>query len=99
MEFRGLSKNHKIKIYCFEPIPNIFSVPQKNELTNNPDFKVFENALEIEKKKKEFTYFPNSPALSTANLHMEKRSNMLINAVKGSLKMHQKFWAKLFHHF
>ena len=50
-------KFNKIKIYCFEPIPNIFSVLQKNcKLTKNPDFKVFENGLGDSKEKKEFTY-------------------------------------------
>ena len=46
------------------------------------------------KEKKEFTYFPNSPALSTANPDTWKKDpNMLINAVKGSLKnAPKKFW-------
>ncbi|MBH75800.1 MAG: hypothetical protein CMP68_01365 [Flavobacteriales bacterium] len=88
-------KFNKIKIYSFEPIPNIFSVLKKNcKLTNNPDFKVFENGLGDKKEKKEFTYFPNSPALSTANPDAwEKDPKMLIDAVKGSLKnAPKKFW-------
>jgi len=88
-------KFNKIKIYSFEPIPNIFSVLKKNcKLTNNPDFKVFENGLGDKKEKKEFTYFPNSPALSTAQPDAWKKDpKMLINAVKGSLKnAPKKFW-------
>jgi len=91
-----LSKKFKnIKIHCFEPIPNIFNVLKKNsELSQNPFFKVYENGLGEKPEKKEFTYFPNSPALSTAQPEVWKEEpETLIKAVKGSIKhAPKKFW-------
>jgi len=92
-------KYNKIKVHSFEPIPNIFKVLEKNrELSKNPFFKVYENGLGEKKEEKEFTYFPNSPALSTAEPEVwKKEKKSLVNAVKGSIKIAPKkfWWAKL----
>ena len=88
-------KFKKIQLHSFEPIPNIFQVLKKNSiLSKNPFFKVYENGLGEKIEKKEFTYFPNSPALSTANPEIwEKEKKSLVNAVKGSIKnAPKKFW-------
>ena len=88
-------KFEKIQIHSFEPIPNIFKVLKKNsKLSNNPFFKVYENGLGKKNENKEFTYFPNSPALSTAEPEVwEKEKKSLINAVKGSIQnAPKKFW-------
>ncbi len=88
-------KFNNINIYCFEPIPNIFNVLKKNsELSENPFFKVYENGVGEKMENREFTYFPNSPALSTAKPEMwKKEPETLINAVKGSIKnAPKKFW-------
>ncbi len=92
-------KFKKIQIHSFEPIPNIFKVLKKNsKLSNNPFFKVYENGLGEKIENKEFTYFPNSPALSTAEPEVwEKEKKSLVNAVKGSIQNAPKkfWWAKL----
>lgn len=91
-------KFNNIKIHSFEPIPNIFNVLKKNsELSKNPFFKVYENGLGEKIERKEFTYFPNSPALSTAKPEVWKEEpETLIKAVKGSIKNAPKkiWWAK-----
>ncbi len=91
-----LSKKYKkIEIHSFEPIPNIFNVLKKNsKLSKNPFFKVYENGLGEKIEKKEFTYFPNSPALSTAEPEIwKKEKKSLVNAVIGSIKnAPKKFW-------
>ena len=88
-------KFNNIKVHSFEPIPDIFNVLKKNsELSKNPFFKVYENGLGEKNEKKEFTYFPNSPALSTAKPEVWKKDKAtLIEAVKGSIKnAPKKFW-------
>ena len=91
-----LSKKYKnIKIHSFEPIPSIFKVLKKNsKLSKNPFFKVYENGLGEKSENKEFTFFPNSPALSTAEPEVwKKEKDSLVNAVKGSIKnAPKKFW-------
>ena len=84
-----------IHIHSFEPIPAIFDVLQKNsELSKNPYFKVYQNGIGEKNEEKEFTFYPNSPALSTANPEIWKQEpNTLINAVKGSIQnAPKKFW-------
>ena len=84
-----LSKKYKnIKIHSFEPIPSIFKVLKKNsKLSSNPFFKVYENGLGEKSENKEFTFFPNSPALSAADPEVwKKEKDSLVNAVKGSIK-------------
>jgi len=88
-------KFKKIQIHSFEPIPNIFKVLKRNsQLSKNPFFKVYENGLGEKVENKEFTYFPNSPALSTAEPEIwKKEKKSLVNAVKGSIQnAPKKFW-------
>ena len=95
-----LSKSLKsISIHSFEPIPEIFNVLQKNShFSGNTNFKVYKKGVGKKLEKKIFTYFPNSPALSTAKPEMWKKNpKAFTKAVKGSIKnAPQKFWwAKL----
>jgi len=95
-----LSKSFKsISIYSFEPIPEIFNVLKKNsQFSRNINFKVYQKGIGKKLENKVFTYFPNSPALSTAEPEMwEKNPQAFRNAVKGSLQNAPKkfWWAKL----
>ena len=95
-----LSKLFKtISIYSFEPIPEIFHVLQKNsEFSKNKNFKAYQKGIGNKLEKKVFTYFPNSPALSTANPEMWKKNpKAFTKAVNGSIKNAPKkfWWAKL----
>ena len=59
-----------VQVFAFEPIPTIFSVLQNNaQLHGDGRLKPMPFGVSNEPGRLTFTYFPNSPALSTA--HME----------------------------
>tara|TARA_Y100001935_G_scaffold58087_1_gene48650 strand:- start:5607 stop:6401 length:795 start_codon:yes stop_codon:yes gene_type:complete len=79
--------NNKITILSFEPIKDIYNVLKKNSLlTRNKNFKVFECGISNKNEQANFTYYPNSPALSTANPEAWDDNKDLITAVEGNLK-------------
>ena len=80
--------NNKITILSFEPIKDIYNVLKKNSLlTRNKNFKKFLNVVfQIKNEQANFTYYPNSPALSTANPEAWDDNKDLITAVEGNLK-------------
>lgn len=73
----GVRANQKakgVKVFCFEPIPQIAAVLQKNaELHGNKNITVIEKGASSSPGVATFTYFPNTPALST--LHPEQWDN------------------------
>ncbi|MDJ0554510.1 MAG: FkbM family methyltransferase [Microcoleaceae cyanobacterium MO_207.B10] len=59
--------HQNIKIYAFEPIPEIFQVLQANiQRLNSENLKVFPFAISHQSQTKIFTYYPNATVLSTA---------------------------------
>ena len=95
-----LSKSlQSICIHSFEPIPEIFNVLERNShFSKNKKFKVYKKGLGKKIEKKVFTYFPNSPALSTAQPEMwESNPKAFTKAVKGSMQNAPKkfWWARL----
>ena len=90
-----LSKKYKnIKIHAFEPMPNIFSVLQKNvQVSSNINYKVYPIGISNKKKDLVFTYYPNSPALSTSNPEIwNDHKKKFFSAVKGNLLNFKKKW-------
>tara|TARA_B100001750_G_C15483198_1_gene586778 strand:- start:637 stop:1434 length:798 start_codon:yes stop_codon:yes gene_type:complete len=82
-----------IEIFCFEPIKPIFKVLEKNaELSNNINFKFFEWGISDKNELMSCTYYPNSPALSTANPEMWNSNDELISALEGNLKHSPENW-------
>ena len=95
-----LSKKYKnIKIHAFEPMPNIFSVLQKNvQVSSNINYKVYPIGISNKKKDLVFTYYPNSPALSTSNPEIwNDHKKKFFSAVKGNLLnfKKKKWWINL----
>ena len=95
-----LSKKYKnIKIHAFEPVPNIFSVLNKNvQVSSNINYKVYPIGISNSKKDLVFTYYPNSPALSTSNPEIwDDHKKKFFSAVKGNLLnfRKKKWWIKL----
>ena len=95
-----LSKKFKnIHIHAFEPIPEIHTVLKKNAaLSFNKNFKSYQMGISNTNKKINFTYYPNSPALSTSNPQIwEQDKKSFISAVEGSISNAPKsfWWAKL----
>ena len=59
---------NNIEIHSFEPVPQIYEVLLKNtELSNNKSFFAYQMGVGSKSDTINFTYFPNSPALSTSN--------------------------------
>ena len=85
---RAAQKGKNVKVYCFEPIPEIAETLAKNaELVGGNQISVCKYGVSSENKEAEFTYFPNTPALST--LHPDQWDNdpqAFKNAVKGTMK-------------
>lgn len=85
---RSAQMGKDVKIYCFEPIPQIAHALKENaEMHAKEDIKVFNYGLSSEKGVAEFTYFPNTPAFSTSNLgDWEENPKEFSQAVKGTMK-------------
>jgi FkbM family methyltransferase len=85
---RAIQKANNVHAYCFEPIPDIFSVLDKNASTyGSGRIHTFNMGVADTATKAVFTYFPNTPALST--LHPEewdKDPKAFSRAVKGTMK-------------
>ena len=94
--------NNNITVLSFEPIKHIYNVLDSNsKLIGNKDFKAFQLGLSNKNEKVSFTYYPNSPALSTSNPEAWDNNEDLITAVEGNLKHSPKnlWWTKLIPRF
>ena len=92
---RLTEKFQNIKLHCFEPIPAIYEVLEKNaNISSNKNFRTYMKGISNINKEINFTYYPNSPALSTAQPEIwEKNQNNLISAVQGNiLNAPKEFW-------
>ena len=84
---RACQRYPNTKVYAFEPIPDIFAVLKANAEKYGKDrFHALPFGVSEEEGVATFTYFPNSPALSTAHGEMwTDDPEMFVDAVKGSL--------------
>ena len=93
---------NNISILSFEPLPETFNVLKKNaSLTQNKQFKVFQWGISDKNEVLDFTYYPNSPAMSTSNPDMWGSDKDLLTALKGNLANAPEnwWWAKYIPHF
>ena len=82
-----------IEIFSFEPFAPIFDVLKKNaNITKNKQFNVFPWGISDRNEQIDCTYYPNSPALSTANPDMWNSDQELIVALQGNLEYSPKNW-------
>lgn len=85
---RAIQNYPTTKVYCFEPIPDILEVLKKNAETFDKDrLKVIPYGVSDQEMRATFSYFPNTPALST--LHPEDWDHdpqAFAKAVKGTMK-------------
>ncbi len=92
---RASQEYQNIEIHSFEPVPQIFEVLEKNKvLSKNPNFFTYQMGVGAKTDSIHFTYFPNSPALSTSNPELwEKDPKAFQKAVRGSIKNSpDSFW-------
>ena len=96
---RASQTYNNIEIHSFEPVPQIYDVLLKNtELSNNNSFFAYQMGIGSKSDTINFTYFPNSPALSTSNPELwENNPEAFRKAVKGSIKNSPDsfWWSKL----
>jgi len=92
-----------INIHAFEPIPDIYTVLEKNaKFSSNKNFKTYMMGVSNKNTELIFTYYPNSPALSTAQPELwEDDQNNFISAVQGNIHNAPKsfWWAKFIPNF
>lgn len=85
---RAIRKAKNVKAYCFEPIPDIAAVLKKNsDEFGEGRLNVLQHGVSDAFGEATFTYFPNTPALST--LHPEQwdeNPTAFRDAVKGTMK-------------
>jgi FkbM family methyltransferase len=85
---RAIQKGQNVTVHCFEPIPDIADVLINNAKTFGENrFYVHQCGVSSKNGEATFTYFPNTPALST--LHPEQwdeNPGAFKDAVKGTMK-------------
>jgi FkbM family methyltransferase len=85
---RAIQKAKNVTVHCFEPIPDIAAVLRKNsEDFGKGRFFVHECGVSSKLDKATFTYFPNTPALSTLHPEQwEENPGAFKDAVRGTMK-------------
>ena len=98
-----LSKLFKnLTIHSFEPINEIYNVLKSNSvLSKNKNFKAYPYGISNKNHVIDFTYYPNSPALSTSYPEIWNSKKDLMEALKGNLEHSPKnwWWAKYIPNF
>lgn len=85
---RATQRHQDVKMYCFEPIPDIAEVLRQNATEfSGGGMVVKQCGLSDTEESVEFTYFPNTPALSTFRPEdWDRDPKAFKEAVKGSMK-------------
>jgi FkbM family methyltransferase len=85
---RAIQKAKDVQAYCFEPIPDIYEVLSKNASAYGKGMiHTFRMGISDASATAVFTYFPNTPALSTLHPEeWEKDPKAFSRAVKGTMK-------------
>lgn len=86
MGVRMVQRYPQAQVYSFEPIPPIYEVLKANAQRHGAGrFHTFNCGVGAGPGRLKFTYYPNSPALSTSNPEQwDKDPEALVRAVKGS---------------
>ncbi len=85
---RAVQKFSNVKVFAFEPIPEIYEVLKTNaEKFGKGRFFALKYGASDANGTTSFSYFPNTPALSTSHPEMwDENPDAFENAVKGSMK-------------
>lgn len=85
---RAVNKHKNVRVFAFEPIPEIFLVLKNNaERFGKGKFFALNYGASDSNGITSFSYFPNTPALSTSHPEMwDENPGAFENAVKGSMK-------------
>jgi len=85
---RAVQKHNHVKVFAFEPIPEIYEVLKSNaEKYGKGKFFALNYGASDANGTTSFSYFPNTPALSTSHPEMwDENPDAFEKAVKGSMK-------------
>lgn len=85
---RAIQKFERVQVHAFEPIPDIFGVLKANaEKFDKNRFHVHQYGIATKSEEVVFSYFPNTPALSSFHMEdWEENPSAFKEAVKGSIK-------------
>ena len=85
---RALQKAEGVKVFCFEPIPDIAEALRSNAtLHGDGRMTVIQEGVSSTIGEATFTYFPNAPALSTAHPEQwDENPGAFKEAVKSTMK-------------
>ena len=85
---RVLQKAPDVKVFCFEPIPEIADALRANaSLHGDGRMVVIQEGVSASLGEASFTYFPNTPALSTAHPEQwDENPGAFKEAVKSTMK-------------
>ncbi len=92
---RALQRHSSIRVYAFEPIPEIHAVLAKNGARYGAErFHCYRCGLSNAPSTMTFEYYPRAPAMSTAYPEAWQRdSKSLENAVRGNVRnARRRFW-------
>jgi 31-O-methyltransferase len=98
---RAFQKYKTIRVFAFEPIPDIHKVLTANaQKFGGKQYWAINCGLSDQAGELSFTYYPNAPALSTAHGEdWEKNPNEFSEAVAGSLRTAPMWYARLIPRF
>ncbi len=93
---RAFQSQKNIRIFAFEPIPDIHKILQANALRfGGKQYHALNYGLSDAAGELNFTYYPNAPALSTAhNEDWQHQPDEFKNAVAGSLRTAPMWYAR-----
>lgn len=85
---RVMQKASNVKVFCFEPIPEIAAALTANaNLHGKGNMVVIQEGVSSQLGEATFTYFPNTPALSTAHPEQwDENPGAFKDAVKSTMK-------------
>jgi FkbM family methyltransferase len=89
---RAVQRFPAVRVFAFEPIPDIHAVLQRNaERFGDGRLRTFCCGIADKPGRVRFTYYPNSPALSTSRPELwNEDADALTRAVKGNVRASRK---------
>jgi FkbM family methyltransferase len=80
------SLGHDITSYAFEPAPRVFEILRINAMRYAPRARVFNFGISDRDREAEFTFYPNSPGMSTFHPRIEEERETLLAIMENQLQ-------------
>ena len=80
------SLGHEITSYTFEPAPRLFEILRINASRYAPRARLFNYGISDREAEAEFTFYPNSPGMSTFHPRLEEERETLLAIMENQLQ-------------